>query len=105
VLTAGARQSGGTVRIETPLGPKEGDQDHPLPPARSGASGAESLAGEAHRTIHWALPKGLVLVVDDDPVSGEAVGSLESRAHGRIAAEERVGPLWIFSIRDVPVVD
>ena len=80
-----ARQSGGTVRIETQLG--RGTEITVYLP-RAAAQAAAERPREATNAPPGHYQRGMVLVVDDDPdVRAVAVGSLEALGHTVIAAE------------------
>jgi signal transduction histidine kinase/CheY-like chemotaxis protein len=95
-----ARQSGGTVRIETQLG--RGTKITVYLP-RAAAQAAAELSREATDAPPVHYQRGMVLVVDDDPdVRAVAVGSLEALGHTVIAAESGRTALD-FLDRGVPV--
>jgi signal transduction histidine kinase/CheY-like chemotaxis protein len=95
-----ARQSGGTVRIETQLG--RGTEITVYLP-RAAAQAAAERSREAIEAPPGHYQRGMVLVVDDDPdVRAVAVGSLEALGHTVIAAESGRTALDLLD-RGIPV--
>jgi signal transduction histidine kinase/CheY-like chemotaxis protein len=95
-----ARQSGGTVRIETQ--PGRGTEITVYLP-RAAAQAAAERPREATDAPPGHYQRGMVLVVDDDPdVRAVAVGSLEALGHTVIAAESGRTALALVD-RGVPV--
>jgi signal transduction histidine kinase/CheY-like chemotaxis protein len=95
-----ARQSGGTVRIETQLG--RGTEITVYLP-RAAAQAAAEPSREPIDAPPGHYQSGMVLVVDDDPdVRAVTVGSLEALGHTVIAAESGRTALDLLD-RGIPV--